>query len=229
MAKLVDAWDLKSPARKGVPVRFRLRAPSKIKGLRAKADANPCLFPGPDNRVLQSDGTLLPIRFGFVRISFGTQILHLNPDFETADASMIRSVNTGFCLLRRCIKLLPMFAVQTVTVVFFAVTMMAQHPPAEEHRLGRCSPNIAMAALPRALRMVRVGKTHASAMEASPAAERPLRERLTPIIAMAARPPASQTVRVGKTQNSAMAASPAAERPLQAQWIRLTRATSRCD
>jgi hypothetical protein len=28
MAKLVDAWDLKSPARKGVPVRFRLRAPS---------------------------------------------------------------------------------------------------------------------------------------------------------------------------------------------------------
>ena len=27
MAKLVDAWDLKSPARKGVPVRFRLRAP----------------------------------------------------------------------------------------------------------------------------------------------------------------------------------------------------------
>lgn len=44
MAKLVDAWDLKSPARKGVPVRFRLRAPSKIKGLRAKADANPCLF-----------------------------------------------------------------------------------------------------------------------------------------------------------------------------------------
>lgn len=45
MAKLVDAWDLKSPARKGVPVRFRLRAPSKIKGLRAKANANPCLFP----------------------------------------------------------------------------------------------------------------------------------------------------------------------------------------
>lgn len=44
MAKLVDAWDLKSPARKGVPVRFRLRAPSKIKGLRAKANANPCLF-----------------------------------------------------------------------------------------------------------------------------------------------------------------------------------------
>src|SRR3546814_224715 len=44
MAKLVDAWDLKSPARKGVPVRFRLRAPSKIKGLRAKADANPCSF-----------------------------------------------------------------------------------------------------------------------------------------------------------------------------------------
>ena len=36
--------DLKSPARKGVPVRFRLRAPSKIKGLRAKADASPCLF-----------------------------------------------------------------------------------------------------------------------------------------------------------------------------------------
>ena len=29
MAKLVDAWDLKSPARKGVPVRFRLRAPNK--------------------------------------------------------------------------------------------------------------------------------------------------------------------------------------------------------
>ena len=29
MAKLVDAWDLKSPARKGVPVRFRLRAPSQ--------------------------------------------------------------------------------------------------------------------------------------------------------------------------------------------------------
>ena len=27
MAKLVDAWDLKSPARKGVPVRFRVRAP----------------------------------------------------------------------------------------------------------------------------------------------------------------------------------------------------------
>ncbi len=26
--------DLKSPARKGVPVRFRVRAPSKIKGLR---------------------------------------------------------------------------------------------------------------------------------------------------------------------------------------------------
>ena len=45
MAKLVDAWDLKSPARKGVPVRFRLRAPSKIKGLQAKANANPCLFP----------------------------------------------------------------------------------------------------------------------------------------------------------------------------------------
>ncbi len=45
MAKLVDAWDLKSPARKGVPVRFRLRAPSKIKGLRAKANANPCSFP----------------------------------------------------------------------------------------------------------------------------------------------------------------------------------------
>lgn len=45
MAKLVDAWDLKSPARKGVPVRFRLRAPSKTKGLRAKADASPCLFP----------------------------------------------------------------------------------------------------------------------------------------------------------------------------------------
>lgn len=44
MAKLVDAWDLKSPARKGVPVRFRLRAPFKIKGLRAKADANPFLF-----------------------------------------------------------------------------------------------------------------------------------------------------------------------------------------
>lgn len=44
MAKLVDAWDLKSPARKGVPVRFRLRAPSKIKGLRAKANANPCSF-----------------------------------------------------------------------------------------------------------------------------------------------------------------------------------------
>ena len=32
MAKLVDAWDLKSPARKGVPVRFRLRAPYKTKG-----------------------------------------------------------------------------------------------------------------------------------------------------------------------------------------------------
>ena len=30
MAKLVDAWDLKSPARKGVPVRFRLRAPTII-------------------------------------------------------------------------------------------------------------------------------------------------------------------------------------------------------
>ena len=44
MAKLVDAWDLKSPARKGVPVRFRLRAPSNIKGLRAKANANPCSF-----------------------------------------------------------------------------------------------------------------------------------------------------------------------------------------
>ncbi len=44
MAKLVDAWDLKSPARKGVPVRFRVRAPSKIKGLRAKANAGPCLF-----------------------------------------------------------------------------------------------------------------------------------------------------------------------------------------
>ncbi len=29
--------DLKSPARKGVPVRFRLRAPSFNKGLRAKA------------------------------------------------------------------------------------------------------------------------------------------------------------------------------------------------
>ena len=29
MAKLVDAWDLKSPARKGVPVRFRVRAPNK--------------------------------------------------------------------------------------------------------------------------------------------------------------------------------------------------------
>ena len=27
MAKLVDAWDLKSPVRKDVPVRFRLRAP----------------------------------------------------------------------------------------------------------------------------------------------------------------------------------------------------------
>ncbi len=46
MAKLVDAWDLKSPVRKDVPVRFRLRAPSKIKGLRAKADANPCLLLG---------------------------------------------------------------------------------------------------------------------------------------------------------------------------------------
>ena len=29
MAKLVDAWDLKSPVRKDVPVRFRLRAPNK--------------------------------------------------------------------------------------------------------------------------------------------------------------------------------------------------------
>ena len=37
MAKLVDAWDLKSPARKGVPVRFRLRAPSFNEGLLAKA------------------------------------------------------------------------------------------------------------------------------------------------------------------------------------------------
>jgi len=37
----------KIPARKGVPVRFRLRAPSKIKGLRAKANANPCSFQFP--------------------------------------------------------------------------------------------------------------------------------------------------------------------------------------
>ena len=29
MAKLVDAWDLKSPVREDVPVRFRLRAPNK--------------------------------------------------------------------------------------------------------------------------------------------------------------------------------------------------------
>jgi len=36
-ARLILARDLKSPARKGVPVRFRLRAPSFNKGLRAKA------------------------------------------------------------------------------------------------------------------------------------------------------------------------------------------------
>jgi hypothetical protein len=34
MAKSVDAGDLKSLARKGVPVRVRLRAPFKIKHLR---------------------------------------------------------------------------------------------------------------------------------------------------------------------------------------------------
>ena len=43
MAKLVDAWDLKSPARKGVPVRFRLRAPY-IKGLHDITHAGPSFY-----------------------------------------------------------------------------------------------------------------------------------------------------------------------------------------
>ena len=43
MAKLVDAWDLKSPARKGVPVRFRVRAPSISRACRRFA-CRPWLF-----------------------------------------------------------------------------------------------------------------------------------------------------------------------------------------
>ena len=37
MAKLVDAWDLKSPVRKDVPVRFRLRAPNKSRAFTLSA------------------------------------------------------------------------------------------------------------------------------------------------------------------------------------------------
>ena len=44
MAKLVDARDLKSLVRKDVPVRPRLRAPFKIKGLRAISHVGPCSF-----------------------------------------------------------------------------------------------------------------------------------------------------------------------------------------
>ena len=44
MAKLVDARDLKSLVRKDVPVRPRLRAPFKIKGLHAISHVGPCLF-----------------------------------------------------------------------------------------------------------------------------------------------------------------------------------------
>ncbi len=44
MAKLVDAWDLKSPVRKDVPVRPRLRAPNKSRACQTVQSAGPFCF-----------------------------------------------------------------------------------------------------------------------------------------------------------------------------------------
>ena len=93
MAKLVDAWDLKSPARKGVPVRFRVRAPNKSRACMRFA-CRPFVFSPQKNRPLRNSvfypfSVFLPKRASFscantkpsTRPGSGV----ITPDFQTGN------------------------------------------------------------------------------------------------------------------------------------------------
>ena len=78
MAKLVDAWDLKSPARKGVPVRFRLRAPSISRACMTYLMQALIFF--RNQKIYSAIPVLLSLRRGYLHALTRPDMLFCRPD-----------------------------------------------------------------------------------------------------------------------------------------------------